>query len=218
MSELSLEEKREWCKTCTNRKVDYSQGLLCNLTNAIPDFDKVCPSYNKEEKQTVPSDNQHISMQLSREQEEKLLAEQNFNFAIIAGLIASIIGALIWAVVTVSTGYQIGFMALGVGALVGIAVRVAGKGIEAKYGIIGGFFALLGCLMGNLFSTIGFVADYANLGVIEVFNIIPLSSIPSLMTETFSLMDLVFYGIAVYEGYRFAFRQIEPELLADTPS
>jgi hypothetical protein len=109
-------------------------------------------------------------------------------------------------------------MALGVGALVGIAVRLAGKGIEAKYGFIGGFFALLGCLMGNLFSTIGFVADYAELGVIEVFNIIPLSSIPSLMTETFSVMDLVFYGIAVYEGYRFAFRQIEPELLGDTPS
>lgn len=29
-----------------------------------------------------------------------------------------------------------------------------------------------------------------------------------LMTETFSIMDLVFYGIAIYEGYRFSFRLI----------
>jgi hypothetical protein len=33
------------------------------------------------------------------------------------------------------------------------------------------------------------------------------------MTATFSVMDLLFYGIAIYEGYRFAFRKIRPEEL-----
>ena len=30
----------------------------------------------------------------------------------------------------------------------------------------------------------------------------------SLMRATFNPMDLLFYGIAVYEGYRFSFRQV----------
>jgi hypothetical protein len=32
--------------------------------------------------------------------------------------------------------------------------------------------------------------------------------VPELMLEAFSPMDLLFYGIAVYEGYKFFFRQI----------
>ena len=35
--------------------------------------------------------------------------------------------------------------------------------------------------------------------------------IVGLMTETFDFMDLVFYAIAVYEGYKFSFRQIREE-------
>jgi hypothetical protein len=35
-----------------------------------------------------------------------------------------------------------------------------------------------------------------------------------LMKATFSPIDLLFYGIAVYEGYRFSFRQVTPEELA----
>ena len=31
------------------------------------------------------------------------------------------------------------------------------------------------------------------------------------MVATFSPMDLLFYGIAVYEGYKFSFRQVGPE-------
>jgi hypothetical protein len=47
-----------------------------------------------------------------------------------AGLAAAILGAIIWAVVTVTTKYQIGYMAIGVGALVGFALRI-GKGGES---------------------------------------------------------------------------------------
>ena len=35
-----------------------------------------------------------------------------------------------------------------------------------------------------------------------------------IMKETFRPMDLLFYAIAVYEGYKFSFRQISEEEMA----
>ena len=32
-----------------------------------------------------------------------------------------------------------------------------------------------------------------------------------LLIETFDFMDLLFYGIAIYEGYRFSFRNMTEE-------
>ena len=70
--------------------------------------------------------------------------------AIIGGLLGAVIGAGAWAGITIATQYQIGFMAIGVGILVGWLVRKLGHGMTPAYGVIGAVFALLGCLAGNL--------------------------------------------------------------------
>lgn len=146
---------------------------------------------------------------------EGLKQEQNLPFGLAAGFGVAIIGAIIWAVVTVSTGYQIGYMALALGFGVGYAVRIAGKGIDQIFGFGGAALALLGCLLGNLFSIIGFVADAQGMGIFETLSVMDFGLIPQIMGETFSPMDLLFYGIAVYEGYHFAFRQVtEEEIIA----
>ena len=61
---------------------------------------------------------------------------QNIQLAVIGGIIAAAVGAAIWAVVTVVTGYQIGWMAVGVGFIVGFAVRIFGKGISKSFGVV----------------------------------------------------------------------------------
>jgi hypothetical protein len=75
---------------------------------------------------------------------EKFRSEQDFLGGVGAGLAAAIAGAIIWAVISAVTEYQIGWMAVGVGFLVGMTVRVVGKGIEKHFGIAG---ALLLCLV-----------------------------------------------------------------------
>ena len=47
----------------------------------------------------------------------------HFYFAFIGGLVAMLISAVLWAVITVATQFQIGFMAIGVGLLVGYSVQ-----------------------------------------------------------------------------------------------
>lgn len=131
-------------------------------------------------------------------------------------MVAALVGAGIWAAITVTTNFQIGWMAVGVGFIVGYAVRILGKGVTKSFGIAGAALALLGCLMGNLMSACGYLAIERSATFWSVFSAALIHPVLAfeLLKVTFSPMDLLFYGIAVYEGYKFSFRPITPEELA----
>ena len=143
-----------------------------------------------------------------------LQRNQNFPLAIVAGIVSCLAGGGIWGAVTVATGYQIGWMAVAVGALVGFSIRFLGKGIEQKFGYAGAFFALLGCLLGNIFAQAGFIASEYDSGFFSVLFSFNLDIIIEIFTVTFSPIDLLFYGIAVYEGYKFSFQQLDDAQIA----
>lgn len=144
-----------------------------------------------------------------------LKSKQNLPFAVVGGLLASIIAAIIWAVVTYVTNFQIGFMAIGVGFVVGYAVKLFGKGITPVFGVVGAFFALFGCLLGNLLMTVIAASQLEDSSASLVLTTLMTSPsiIIEIMKETFSPIDLLFYAIAVYEGYRFSIRQVTEEEL-----
>ena len=139
---------------------------------------------------------------------QELKANQNLSFGIIGGVIAAAIGATIWAMITAATNFQIGWMAVGVGFLVGFAVRICGKGMDTTFGIIGGVLSLLGCLAGNLFTVCIVVSRHQSIPLLDLLSRLNPEITVRLMTATFSPMDVLFYGIAVYEGYRFSFRKL----------
>ena len=146
---------------------------------------------------------------------ENLRSEQNLGAGTIAGVVGALIGAALWAAITVATNFQIGFMAIGVGFLVGIAIRTVGKGVDNLFGIVGAVLALLGCGLGNLLAMCGLAAGEANIGIMEVMsNLTPALAI-DLMVATFSPIDLLFYGIAAYEGYRLSFRQLTEQQIME---
>jgi hypothetical protein len=146
---------------------------------------------------------------------EQLVHEQNLPLGVAAGITASVVMGLLWAAITVITEFQIGYMAVAVGFGVGYAVRYAGRGLDKIFGVTGAVLALLGCLLGNFFSVVGFAAKSEDVNFLEVLAMIDYGMVPGVMVETFSPMDVLFYGIAIYEGYKFSFRQItEEELVA----
>ncbi len=67
-----------------------------------------------------------------------------------AGLAAAAASAGVWALITIVINYQVVWMAVGVGFLVGWGVRLAGKGTHRAFGIMGALLALSGCAVGNL--------------------------------------------------------------------
>jgi len=144
--------------------------------------------------------------------------EQSLPMGFIACFVTALAGAILWALISVSTGYQIGYMAIGVGFIVGFGNRYFGKGIDKTFGYMGALFAFLGCLFGNVFTLIGFVAQNEGLSFTDLLFNINWGAIPGALGETFSPIDLLFYGIAIYEGYRFSFRRIEDEELKQLTS
>lgn len=134
---------------------------------------------------------------------------QNLGYGIAAGAGAAVVGALIWAVISAATNYQIGWMAIGVGALVGYAVRLAGKGADASFGIVAALLALLGCVIGNFLTVVIIISNQEALSILTILTRITPAILVSILADTFRPMDLLFYGFAIYEGYRFAI--VRPE-------
>jgi hypothetical protein len=139
---------------------------------------------------------------------DQMRAEQNFTAAVAAGAGAALVGAIAWAMVTLVTHYQIGWMALGVGFFVGWSVRQAGKGIDQIFGLAGAVLALLGCAAGNVLTVAALVSQQQTVPVLEVLLQISPEIAVQILADTFSFFDLIFYGIAAYEGYRFSFRRV----------
>jgi hypothetical protein len=149
-----------------------------------------------------------------------LRAEQNFILGLAGGTIAAIAGAILWATMTIATGLQIGWMAIGVGAFVGGTIRVLGKGITKPFGYIGATLSLLGCLAGNLLSICVVIAQQHELSLTYVLTHLNPAAIPEAMAVASHPMDLLFYGLAIYAGYRFAFRRVttaDVQRFADEP-
>ena len=79
---------------------------------------------------------------------------ENVFLGILAGTVAAVLGAAIWMGITIATGLHIGYVALGVGALVGLAIRFAGNGRSMIFGIIGAILTLAGCVGGEILTVV----------------------------------------------------------------
>lgn len=140
----------------------------------------------------------------------ELQSGQSMTLAIVAGLLSSIVAAVLWGLITYVTHYQIGFMAIGVGILVGVSVKYFGNGMTTAYGIIGAGFALFGCLLGNILTSV-IAASFSDgipiLTIVMAFLSTP-GIVIDILKETFGFIDVLFYGFAIYEGFRFSIREI----------
>lgn len=141
---------------------------------------------------------------------EPVVEEQNFFGAVLGGCFGAVLGAVTWAIVTYVTGYHIGWIAILVGWLAGLCVRWAGKGLDRSYQVVGALAAALGCALGNVFVYSAIVAKHENITVLNVVLHLDLPTMWAWLQAGFRPMDLIFYLIAIYEGWRFSFRRLEP--------
>jgi hypothetical protein len=134
---------------------------------------------------------------------EQLDDQPSLLMGLVAGVIAMLLGAVVWGAITYFTEYQIGWIAIGVGFLVGVAIRFFGRGKTMVFGIAGAVLALLGCLLGNLFFYSGVIAREEAVSFLEVFFFFLLTPAAALevFMVAFDVMDILFYGLAAYAGF-----------------
>lgn len=206
----TTEEIETYCRNCVSRDFVNGKGLVCKRTRELPAFETECENFEKDEEllKMAPPKPADFPVSMTR---EELLAEENLLKGVLCASVACILGGIAWGLVSVSTGYQIGYMAIAIGFLVGFAMR-QGKGVRPIFGIIGAALALVSCFLGDFFSIIGYIAKDYNMSYSEVLSGADYGEIFSIVIENILSMSLLFYGIAVYEGYKFSFRaQKQPE-------
>ena len=137
-----------------------------------------------------------------------------FALGLVTAIVAAVVGGIIWAVITVTSDYRIGVVAVGIGVLVGLAIDRFGGG-DRRLPIAGAVLALLGCLLGDLFADAHIIARVRDASIFNEFG--RPHELWSFYTDRFRAFDAVFYAIAAYEGFQFGRRGVRRAQAAGAP-
>ncbi len=126
--------------------------------------------------------------------------------AILAGAIAAIVGAGAWMGITVATGLHVGYVALGIGALVGFAIRLSGSGTGIIFGIVGAVWTLLSCLTGEFLTQIQLATTPQHDFYAVLISVNMGDMLTTILNQTSPITYLI-YAIGIFEGYKLSIRK-----------
>ena len=112
--------------------------------------------------------------------------------AVLAGLVAAIVGGVVWGLIVKWTDYEVGFVAWGIGFLVGVAIAAAARGAR-------------GLVLQE-------VAERETQGFVEI-SVLSTDTVDLFLEElgtVFDWIDILWVGLAVYTAWR-ALQPEEPE-------
>lgn len=140
------------------------------------------------------------------------------------GLGAALVGAIAWAALTALTDYKLGLVAVAIGFLVGFAMQRSGS-TDTRLPIAGAVVALLGCFVGDVLNDANGLATAlreVSGEQVSMFTVLrKMLEDPRFFGDVFKAgfrgMDLLFYAIAAYEGFKFARIGVERSKAAATP-
>jgi ribose/xylose/arabinose/galactoside ABC-type transport system permease subunit len=128
---------------------------------------------------------------------ERLISEQNFGAAIIAGAIATLLSAVAYGIVVERWPITYGFAATGVGTVVGFFMGFLGRGVSMKFSVLAAVYTVAGCVLGNLFVRIWNRAQAPTSSLSDVLQDSSLSDLVRWSVSGLSLIHLVFWFVAV---------------------
>ena len=128
---------------------------------------------------------------------EKLILEQNFTAAVIAGAIAMVLAAVAYGIVVEAWPVVYGFAAAGVGIMVGFFVGFLGRGVSLKFSVVAAVYTIAGCILGNLLVRIVSLGQSPAVSPIDVIQRNPLSELARWSVAGLSLIHVFYWFIAV---------------------
>jgi hypothetical protein len=125
--------------------------------------------------------------------------------AVAAGLVAAIVGGVVWGLIVKITDYEVGIVAWGIGFASGNAIVLATRGARGpRLQAIAVVSALVGVLLGKYLSYAFIVqkdADAAGLSV-GLFSSDMFRFFREDLRHVFGLFDLLWIGLAVFTAWR----------------
>jgi hypothetical protein len=102
-------------------------------------------------------------------------------------------------------------MVIGAAFAIAFVVRHSVDRVDSSTGVLSAALALVGCALGNFLTACALFARDTGAPLMDlVLRLLPHSE--ALLTHTFRPIDLVYYGIAVYAGYRYGRKPMKNRL------
>ncbi len=132
-----------------------------------------------------------------------------YSLAVIGAAIVALVGGLVWAIIVVQSGYEVGFVAWGIGILAGFVVAYLARGVTVSLQVIAVLAAGFGILLGKYVTFVHQLRVVADdlLGSGEQFGYFGSNSIRLFresLGDVFSAHDLLWIGLAVISAWRIA--------------
>lgn len=123
---MTREERLQFCQTCTLRKMDLNQGLICSITGNRAEFEDKCPDFIKDENEEINI----LQRNLAAAGNVKDADPVNFKKNKENGVLIFCIGLII-TLATHTFSEEIGFFVITYGAMI-YGVRLYFKGVEQE--------------------------------------------------------------------------------------
>ena len=139
---------------------------------------------------------------------ERLLRAQSVGHALLAGLVAVVLFAVTWSMLTAALGRIFPWMTLLLGVLVGFAVRRAGHGLDWRFPCLGGVLAFLGSIFAKIVIAAGTTAGEFDIGTLTVLRSVTTMTWPVFFDEAMTTADWVFAVFAALIAAFYANRRL----------
>ncbi len=139
---------------------------------------------------------------------EQLVREQSLRDAIIGGVIAVILFSMLWAMLSTLLDRIFPWMTVVLGAVVGLVVRRAGRGLDWRFSALAATIALVGALAGNIVVAAAFTADELGASTFEVLRAVTAMTWPVFFSEVISAADIVYAAMGAGAAAFYANRRL----------
>lgn len=162
------------------------------------------------DKDDAPQVVEKIHAQVLKAAEQEKVSAQSILGAVIGGSLAAVVGGYIWALIVTATGFEVGYMAWGIGLLAGFAVLFLSHG---KRGVPLQLIAVLASVFGIVVGKYFIFFHYVKEAVAEKYGAAAASSLSvvsekvvQLFAEKIDVMlsgfDILWVALAVVTAWR----------------
>ena len=148
--------------------------------------------------------------QLNYQLAEKLLAEQNIWGAAIFGAAAMVLAAVAYGLIGAG-GFTYSFVAVGIGVSVGLTMQYLGRGIDARFPVLASVYTVGGCLLGNMFTIVIYIARAEQASPFRILRVTPPNELLEWAGSGVQLISLFFWMFAVVAAVFFVKRPLTRE-------
>lgn len=136
----------------------------------------------------------------------RLVRSQSLRNALLAGVLAIVIFSLLWVALSVLLNRVFPWMTVLLGAMVGFAVRQAGRGVDWYFPVLAAALSLFGALIANIVVAASTTADIFDTSTLHVLKSVTSLTWPVFFDEVLNAAD-GFYavfaaGLAAFLSHR----------------